>query len=145
MVLGLLTVLAAYQLGHFQFYLPLILIIPLAIALTNPTPAVANSLMSVVALVSLFAFCYELFGGLIKPPWLYIRQNCSLPTVIAEVTAIVAILQGEARTGTPRALRSALEASCANLDGAEWKSAPAPPPDSREPTGRPHVRGDAAC
>jgi hypothetical protein len=94
MVLGLLTVLSAYQLGHFQFYLPLILIIPLTIALTTPASVVSSLLMLVLATVSAFAICYELFGGLIKPPWLYIRQNCSLPTVIAEAMAIIAILRG---------------------------------------------------
>lgn len=110
MALGLLTVLTAYQLGHFQFYLPLILIIPLTIALTNPTTAVANSLMLVLVLVSAFAACYELFGGLIKPPWLYIRQNCSLPTVIAEVMAIIAISRRGERTGTTRAPRASRRA-----------------------------------
>ena len=95
LVLGLLTTLTAYQLGHFQFYLPLALLIPLTIAATDLAPVPARWLLIVVATVSLFATCYLAFGGLIAPPWLAIRQNAGLPTFFVEAVALVALLRAK--------------------------------------------------
>jgi hypothetical protein len=97
MVLGLLSILLGYRLGHFQFYLPLILLIPLTIVVANPERRVATSLLAVLVLASFFPACYEVLGALHRPSWIaVVRENCGLAAAIAEGVAVVAILRSQA-------------------------------------------------
>lgn len=107
LVLGLLVTLTGYQLGHFQFYLPLALLIPLTIAQGVFAPETAKWLLRVLATVSFFATCYLAFGGLVTPPWLYIRQNCGLPTFLIEVAALRTFLHQPTQTPSQDAMLTA--------------------------------------
>jgi hypothetical protein len=95
LLLGLLALLAAYPLGHFQFYLPFALLVPLYLTSVSADPRASWWLIVLLSVVSFFATCYLAFGGLVAPPWLYIRQNAGLPAFVVECGAIFALLRAK--------------------------------------------------
>jgi hypothetical protein len=98
LVLGYLTIVAAYQLGEHQLYVPLVLILPLYLLLERPEPLVTRRLVLVFAAFSLLGIGFLAFDAYSEPPWIYIQKNAGLPMFIVNLLAIVALATRSSRS-----------------------------------------------
>ena len=96
MIFAYFIVLLCYQVGHFQFYLPLVLIFPVyAVYLTEHhrnSPEARRTVLTIglaLAYVSIVATAYWPLGGCWSGPWLLVRQNCGLLAFVLNAAVVV--------------------------------------------------------
>jgi hypothetical protein len=100
MIFAYFIVLLCYQVGHFQFYLPLLLIFPVYAAYLvehHRNSAESRQTVFVIALalayVSILGAAYWPLGAYYNEPWLAVRQNCGLFAFILNAAVIVQLMR----------------------------------------------------
>jgi Glycosyltransferase family 87 len=100
-IVGMLTALLFYKVGHAQFLTIIVLLIPYWYIVGCPelmqNRRLFVALICYLSLLSLFIFLYAASGHLVKPPWIIAREFVSLPFFFLTCWVLVEFFRAASR------------------------------------------------
>ncbi|KOP22560.1 hypothetical protein AMR41_30855 [Hapalosiphon sp. MRB220] len=95
-IIGILTALTFYKVGHSQFYTSIFLMVPFWYATSTLSETRKLKILLPIGLLLAWLIAlqlvYNLFGGMWQKPWIYLRDIVGLPTFVIECWSVISVI-----------------------------------------------------